>query len=184
MIDRLNKSDDDRATPPTGWIKKLIPFLTLLAFVVALGGVALTTLLPSQIFKPDALRAQALVEREYQEMIDAGIRDFPKETTAVISKEECWAKGKSLCIYGWYAEWKGSVYLMSFTYAGEAEDRQGRLRGWWWEVDVAKEAVRPVWRDPALQKQYSLQQTDEFRAATGAGPLPDRPTIPPLIKIP
>lgn len=184
MINRLNPSDAESATPPSGWIKKLIPIFTLLAAAIALGGLALTILLPSQILKPDALRAQALVEKEYQEMIDAGLRDFPKETTATISKEECWGKGKTLCIYGWYAEWKGSVYLMSFTYAGEAEDRQGRLRGWWWEVDVAKEAVRPVWRDPALQKRYGLQETDEFRAIAAAGSHPDRPTVPPLIKIP
>jgi hypothetical protein len=177
--------DPSISSPSGGAIKKLIPFLSFLAFAVALGGIALTILLPSQMLKPDALRAQALVEKSYQEMIEAGIEHFPKETTASIAREECWTEGKTLCIYGWYAEWKGSVYLMSFTYAGEAEDRQGRLRGWWWEVDVAKESVRPVWRSPALQKAYGLQETEEFRQRVqSAGVFLDRPTIPPLLKIP
>ncbi|HZR45598.1 MAG TPA: hypothetical protein VFA47_02745, partial [Candidatus Manganitrophaceae bacterium] len=163
----------------------LLPTLTLLAAAFALGGIALTVLLPSQILKPDALRAQALVEQSYREMLDEALRGFPKETTADLSKEACWTKGKTVCIYGWYAEWKGAVYLMSFTYAAEAEDRQGRLRGWWWEVDVEKETVRPVWRAPELIKRYRLQETDEFRRVVqGKAPLPDRPLLPPLLKIP
>jgi hypothetical protein len=176
----MNSNRADPPHPPRGWLKKLLPYLTLTALAFALGGTALTLLLPSQILKPDALRAQALVERSYQEMIDVALLRFPGETTADITKEECWTKGKSICIYGWYAEWKGAVYLMSFTYAAEAEDRQGRLRGWWWEVDVGKEEVRPVWRAPELMKRYHLEETDEFRSEA----LPDRPIPAPLLKIP
>ena len=176
------KRDRAPSSAPIGIVKKLLPFLTLTALAAALGGFALTILLPSQVLKPDAIHAQALVEKSYQGMIDAGIQGFPKETTAYVAREECWTKGKTLCVYGWYAEWKGDVYLMSFTYAGEAEERQGRLRGWWWEVDLNKEAVRPVWRTPDLQKQYGLQETDEFRQSVQISV--DRPIVPPLLKIP
>jgi hypothetical protein len=183
MTDIESTPDPSTPSPSPGILKKLLPFLTLVTLAVALGGIALTILLPSQILKPEALKAQALVEKSYQGMIDAGLQGFPKETTAYISREECWTKGKRLCIYGWYAEWKGNVYLMSFTYAAEAEDQRGHLRGWWWEVDVEKEEVRPVWRSPELQKKYALQETDEFRQAQDSTD-PDPPTVPPLLKIP
>lgn len=173
------------APPPlVHWLKKVVPLLTILVFVIGLGGIALTFLLPSQMLKPDALAAQALVEKEYLPMLDAALRNFPKERTAYIAKEECWGKGKDRCIYGWYAEWKGSVYLMSFTHATEEEDRGGLLRGWWWEVDVARKGVRPVWRDPGLQQQYGLQPTDDLQRAIIAGNPPERPTAAPLLKKP
>lgn len=177
--------ETDTSIAPVGWPRRLVPFLILFALGAALGGIALTILLPSQIFKPEAIRAQALVERDYREMIDAGVEGFPRETTAYLSREECWTKGKVLCVYGWYAEWKGAVYLMSFTYAGEAEERQGRLRGWWWEVDVEKEEVRPVWQVPELQREYGLRETEEFRRLVKvSGEVPTWPTVSPLIKIP
>lgn len=177
--------DPNQATSSTGGFRRWIPLLTLTAALAGLGGIAITILLPSQTLKPDALRAQALIERDYREMIDGGTRDFPKESTAYIAREACWTEGKSLCIYGWYAEWKGTVYLMSFTYAAEAEDRKGYLRGWWWEVDVQKEAVRPLWRSAELREKYRLQETEEFRRLAEAGGFrPDRPTVAPLLKVP
>ena len=90
--------DDGASDPPAGWIRNLLPYLALFAMALALGGFALAVLIPSQIFKPDALRAQALVEQNYREMLDAALRDLPVETTADIAKEACWTEGKRLCI--------------------------------------------------------------------------------------
>lgn len=165
-------------------IRRFFPFLILLAFGIALAGIMITFLLPSQVLKPESLRAQALVQSRYQEMIDAALQEAPAETTAYREREECWKEGKRLCIYGWYAEWVSGGYLLSYTLATEEEDRHGHLRGWWWEVDPQKETVRPIWQTPALQKKYRLRETDDFlRLAAGAKER-DRPPRPPLIKIP
>ncbi|MFQ5779208.1 MAG: hypothetical protein ACE5HN_00310 [Nitrospiria bacterium] len=166
-------------------IRRFLPSLTLLVLVVALGGVAITFLLPSQILKPESNIALALVQEGYRGMIDEAIMPFPLETTAYVAREACWTEGKVLCVYGWYAEWHGGVYLMSYTYATEADEKHGVLRGWWWEVDVAKEEVRPVWRSAALKTQYALQETEEIRNLIDAsGQNPSHPTTPPLLKIP
>src|SRR5581483_11484897 len=43
----LMPSNHDSPHPPAGWIKTLIPYLTLFAMALALGGIALPILLPS-----------------------------------------------------------------------------------------------------------------------------------------
>lgn len=159
-------------------IRRLAPFLILLVVGVALGGIMITFLLPSGVLKPEALRAQALVQIKYQEMIDAALREAPPEITSYREKEECWKEGKRFCVYGWYAEWVSGGYLLSYTLASEEEDRRGILRGWWWEVEPQNEIVRPVWESAALRKKYGLHETDPSPQQT------DRPLVAPLMKIP
>jgi len=157
------KMSHDTRTTNSSRIRKLLPFLTFMALLLAVGGITITFFLPSQILKPESLLALSLVQSGYQESIDQAIAPFPKEKTAYIEREACWGKGKTLCVYGWYAKWHGDVYLMSYTYTSEADEKKGRLRGWWWEVDVYKEEVHPVWLSEALIKKYSLQKTEALR---------------------
>ncbi|WDT76809.1 MAG: hypothetical protein MPW16_06245 [Candidatus Manganitrophus sp.] len=105
---------------------------------------------------------------------------FPAETTVYRERDECWKPGKTLCVYGWYTEWRDGVYLASYTMATLEDERSGVLRGWWWEVDVPSGQVRPVWLYEPLQAVYRLRRTDPFAKQTP----PPRPTLPPLLKAP
>jgi hypothetical protein len=157
------------------------PYLILLLMGIMASGIALTFIFPTGVLKPSSFVALDLIQADYQGMLDEGIRDFPKETTVYRERDECWKPGKTLCIYGWYTEWKEGVYLASFTVATLEDDRNGILRGWWWEVDVPSESVRPIWLSGPLQALYGLRQTEAFARQN---PAPVRPTVPPLVKIP
>lgn len=175
--------NDQQGSRAERLVRRFLPSLTMLALLVAVGGAALTFLLPSQVLKPESIIALKLVQQGYQGTIDEAIDPFPPKTTAYVERQACWTKGKVLCVYGWYAEWHKSVYLMSYTYATEADEQNGSLRGWWWEVDVDKETVLPLWESDSLEKRYGLQKTEAMRRLIEtSGKTPALPTIPPLLK--
>jgi hypothetical protein len=165
-------------------IRRLKPLLFLLLGLAAIGGVALTYLLPSQVLKPEANLSRELVKQGYESMIVEALKKFPVQKLAYIEREECWTGGKTICVYGWYEERKREAYLVSYTLADEEEARHGILEGWWWEVDYTKKIVRPVWLSATLRERYGLDPTDQFLRITQAQPeLPSRPLVPPLKKI-
>ncbi|MFQ5597591.1 MAG: hypothetical protein ACE5GK_06015 [Nitrospiria bacterium] len=168
---------------PKGLLSRLLPSLVLFGLFAALSGAALTFLLPTQVLKPESIIAMSMVQKAYQEMIDRATAPFPGDSTAYVEREACWTRGKRVCIYGWYAEWHGDVYLMSYTLANESDENNGTLRGWWWEVDVAQERVRPIWLDDTLRHRYNLQRADAIQNASGPEVKPPPfPTAPPLLK--
>lgn len=174
-------SIESKEIESTGWVNKLGPYFVILFIGLMLAGFIISFLLPS-IWKPDSLAAVELIKADYQEMLMEGVKDLPKETTAYAQREECWTGKQTHCIYEWYTEWKGAVYLISYTYGNLEDDRRGILRGWWWEVDMKNKAVRPVWLSEALRKAYALEPTEAFLALSKKESL--RPVAPPLMKIP
>ncbi|MCG3117355.1 MAG: hypothetical protein LLH30_16940 [Candidatus Manganitrophus sp. SA1] len=176
-------SIEPKEIEPTGWVNKLGPFFVILFLGLALGGFIISFLLPS-IWKPDSLAAVELIKADYQSMLMEGIKDLPKETTAYAEREECWTGDQTHCVYGWYTEWKGAVYLISYTYGTREDDRRGILRGWWWEVDMKNKTARPVWLSEALWKSYALQPTEGFLGLIDLAEKQLHPAIPPLMKIP
>ncbi|MDC4226809.1 MAG: hypothetical protein MPW15_21815 [Candidatus Manganitrophus sp.] len=135
-------SIEPKEIEPTGWVNKLGPYFVILFLGLALAGFIISFLLPS-IWKPDSLAAVELIKADYQSMLMEGINDLPKETTAYAEREECWTGDQTHCVYGWYTEWKGAIYLISYTYGTREDDRRGILRGWWWEVDMKKQNSPP-----------------------------------------
>jgi hypothetical protein len=165
----------------TGWVKKLVPYLAILLLGLTLAGFIISFLLPS-IWKPDSLAAVELIKADYRSMLTEGVEDLPKETTTYAEREECWTGDQTHCVYGWYTEWKGSVYLISYTYGTREDDRRGILRGWWWEVDMKNKTARPVWLSENRWKSYGLEPTEVFVQLSNEERR--RPKIPPLMKIP
>ncbi|MCG3115063.1 MAG: hypothetical protein LLH30_05225 [Candidatus Manganitrophus sp. SA1] len=164
----------------SSWPKRLLPPLILLLMGILVIGIALTFIFPTGVLTPSSFVALDLIRADYQAMLDEGTLDFPPETTVYREWDECWKPGKTLCIYGWYTEWRDGVYLASYTMATLEDEQSGVLRGWWWEVDVPSEQVRPVWLSEPLQALYRLRRTDPFAKQTP----PPRPTLPPLLKAP
>lgn len=162
-------------------MKKLVPYLIIFFIGLMLAGFIISFLLPS-IWKPDSLAAVALIKADYQAMLTESIKDLPKETTTYIERKECWTDKQTHCVYGWYTEWKGTVYLISYTYGTREDDRRGILRGWWWEVDMKNKTALPVWLSETLWRSYALEPTEAFLRLTDEKH--PRPTVPPLMKIP
>lgn len=148
-------------------IRKLKPYLFLLLGLGAIGGVALTFLLPSQILKPEANLSRELVKETYELMILEVLKGFPEWKMANIDREDCWNGGKTICVYGWYEERKRHAHLVSFTWADKEEAKHGILEGWWWEVDYGKKIVRPVWMSAMPRDEYERYLTDGFLGSHG-----------------